>query len=721
MTLRDLAARAFAIGVCAMFFLLGNAPQASACTKVSYQTGLPSVGAACSTASPLVGMLVVGGVLAGGAAAPALFNLFQALSAAATPELAALEEMALAELAEETAVAETAIAQEATLGQELAEEETVAEEVAAEATVAPPPAVPLVAPELQAAQARIFQAEQFAWEASAAAAQNESAPAKRQAQRAATATGQAAQHAQAADQHAQAAAQQAESTAQQQEAAAAGAQARADQAWAEAGAQHDAGTPKPELTRKAHDLQQRAARAGDQARNARQAANNAKSVAQRTAPAAARTTQAAQAATQAATALQNAQSVPQAVGAARQLTQATHDAATHIQAAAPHPAPAQAIAQQQAPVAVPAPVAEVRNLAAHARALARQAPLGSDYAQQLTETATELDQVAADAARNGMPLGQVTELAKQQFAYATNEAAKQACDFLISELNAGNQKLFEQFYQNRTPVQRKKNYEKMNFLGFPVPAIERGTDGLFRLKPAVRETVRARFQIRPEFQGTRESLAEDRKWLADVLAGKEHGGRSLARDLVAASQGKPNPNSRWNVQQFSRADQSAFVLVRTAMGEAFGELAGQHAAVDMLRRWGGDFRLLNDLRFAGAGRFDLVYEWTGPDGAKSYVVIEAKGQHAGLGSRNGPSGDPNRYEQGHPRYFEAILEAMEKRGGEEAALARTLRAAAAGNNLFYGYVRAMAELGPIHPTRGQLYQYAGYSLRQFELRSSPSS
>ncbi|WP_199443715.1 hypothetical protein [Umezawaea beigongshangensis] len=143
---------------------------------------------------------------------------------------------------------------------------------------------------------------------------------------------------------------------------------------------------------------------------------------------------------------------------------------------------------------------------------------------------------------------------------------------------------------------------------------------------------------------------------------------------------------------------------RTERGEELGEHAAGHAARDMFPPEKYDVTPLHGDE-KGAGRFDQIYQvYDKETGTSRYVIIEAKGPSAGLGTRRGLDGDS--YQQGHPRYVESVIDNMLKKGTpEEKALAPKLAAALDDDELEFHVVKA----------RVNDEGYNGYTRNEFDL------
>jgi hypothetical protein len=97
----------------------------------------------------------------------------------------------------------------------------------------------------------------------------------------------------------------------------------------------------------------------------------------------------------------------------------------------------------------------------------------------------------------------------------------------------------------------------------------------------------------------------------------------------------------------------------------------------------------------GAGRFDQVYKVETPDGETKYVIAEAKGPEAGTGTRLGLDG--KRYEQGHPKYVESVIDKMKhSKTQAEQDLAFELDLAQQAGDLEYRKVTANVD-EPVKP------------------------
>lgn len=153
---------------------------------------------------------------------------------------------------------------------------------------------------------------------------------------------------------------------------------------------------------------------------------------------------------------------------------------------------------------------------------------------------------------------------------------------------------------------------------------------------------------------------------------------------------------------------------RTDIGEELGDLATErgvrdHVAEIAPERWPGrEVELTPHHRpGAGAGHFDQIWEIKDKNTGETlhYVVAEAKGPSADLGTRRGLDG--KNYQQGHREYFRSILGAMRKRGEDD--LADELEDALMAGNLDYVLGR------PKIKGSGKSAEYDGYDLKHFDL------
>ncbi|WP_405179650.1 hypothetical protein OG225_38755 [Nocardia sp. NBC_01377] len=121
--------------------------------------------------------------------------------------------------------------------------------------------------------------------------------------------------------------------------------------------------------------------------------------------------------------------------------------------------------------------------------------------------------------------------------------------------------------------------------------------------------------------------------------------------------------------------------------ENLGETAGRHAVLaEYPPSRGWTVEPLHDLAGINEGpkqgQFDQIYKVTDKDGNEYYVVYEAKGPSADLGSRGG-------HEQGTPAYFDLIIARMQNGTTAESDLANDLVRARRDGKLIYAKVTAL--------------------------------
>ena len=165
-------------------------------------------------------------------------------------------------------------------------------------------------------------------------------------------------------------------------------------------------------------------------------------------------------------------------------------------------------------------------------------------------------------------------------------------------------------------------------------------------------------------------------------------------------------------------ERAAAHRARTERGQALGELAGHHAIDDEYR---DSDRKPHQVptKDTGAGTFDQVYEIKDKDGnTVGWDIVEAKSPNAELGVRKGLDGQ--NYEQGHPKYLEAVLKDMHERGDHD--LADKLDAAAVKGEVGYMEVKAKVSHETVDVTQpdGSITQtkkprYGGYDRRHFDI------
>ncbi|WAL63532.1 hypothetical protein ORV05_21250 [Amycolatopsis cynarae] len=227
---------------------------------------------------------------------------------------------------------------------------------------------------------------------------------------------------------------------------------------------------------------------------------------------------------------------------------------------------------------------------------------------------------------------------------------------------------------------------------------------------------------------------------AQDLIDRRHEANQRAREAEADYQ---DAKKSGTVDEEIERERSEAHRDRTDLGEELGEHAARDAIADKFPPPDHQIKELPDPDIhgdntrlgdkPGSGRFDQIYEVTGPDGKPKIVVVEAKGPNAGLGTRQGPTGDPLRYEQGHPKYVDSIIENMRRNGTEaEQNLAEDLARAKRKGNLDYyvakARVRDEVELDgagkpvpdPDNPGQSKKRPvYGGYNLKHFDLSARP--
>ncbi|WP_199434130.1 WXG100-like domain-containing protein [Qaidamihabitans albus] len=234
-----------------------------------------------------------------------------------------------------------------------------------------------------------------------------------------------------------------------------------------------------------------------------------------------------------------------------------------------------------------------------------------------------------------------------------------------------------------------------------------------------------------ELRPVAEHLAEGMELRAAVQQDAAAATGRKVRGRASALRGVLDPG----VHALDSKDWEAFEYLRRQLGEGIGELAGTQMVHDLEaelpeghRFEQVEFPLESGVESVGAsGRFDQIHREVGPDGryvvGGRYVVVEAKGPAAGLGGRRGPGGDSRRYQQGHPRYVEAILETMAGRGGIDAVVADELWRAWAQGRLDYRYAKARVEQETSGGGTGryghQMPRYAGYESAVFDIGTAP--
>jgi hypothetical protein len=228
---------------------------------------------------------------------------------------------------------------------------------------------------------------------------------------------------------------------------------------------------------------------------------------------------------------------------------------------------------------------------------------------------------------------------------------------------------------------------------FQLPVVERGSDGLYRLKEQ-RETIRAVLRLGSdgtpwEYRHGRSGMDPEALVAADYLS---HARASNLKNLREARQSVregPLPDSRFgSADPVGLDDRSGHNYLATLWGELLGEHAGVHAASTHLRpRFPGhDIERLLVGELGGPGTFDDIYRVRGPDGSVGIIVLETKSPDAALGGRN--VGDL-RYEQGHLEYLKSVIGEMRKKG-RFGGVPDELEDALGAGRLGYFSVRALA-------------------------------
>ncbi|RRO19372.1 hypothetical protein EIL87_04535 [Saccharopolyspora rhizosphaerae] len=306
----------------------------------------------------------------------------------------------------------------------------------------------------------------------------------------------------------------------------------------------------------------------------------------------------------------------------------------------------------------------------------------------------------------------------------SEEDRRQRQEALVDELNSlprdKAQAIFDRYYRQDSNgvVYRRDGYANDPNLwhqGATVPPLRLGSDGRFSINEGQRElTARADYVGEPRRQSG--PLPQEWAQTADDLARGRPGIQQSTMEAAESAKGNPDPNSRWTEsggQPLDDIDRSGFNHARSVTGEALGDLAQTHFFSELEQR---GYRF-DDERIAtgNAGHFDGFRRGIDPDGNSVYVVTEAKGPSAGLGARQG-------FEQGTPEYFKSVLDAMDKRGGHEAVIARELSDALGDGRVEYHLVQANVEPvgtnstdAPSSGTSVPHERYSGYTEKQFDL------
>jgi hypothetical protein len=232
------------------------------------------------------------------------------------------------------------------------------------------------------------------------------------------------------------------------------------------------------------------------------------------------------------------------------------------------------------------------------------------------------------------------------------------------------------------------------------------------------------------------SATQRQKDEAQDLIDRRHEANQRAREVEGRYQ---DAHENGTLDKEIERERSEAHRDRTDLGEELGEHAARDAIADQFPSPPHEIKELPDPDIhgdntrlgskPGSGRFDQIYEVTGPDGKSRIVVVEAKGPNAGLGTRQGAGN--LRYEQGHPEYVNSIIENMRTNGTEaEQNLAEDLARAKRKGNLDYYVAKARVrdELdtsgspvpdadNPAPPKKRPVY--GGYNLKQFDLAERP--
>jgi len=123
-----------------------------------------------------------------------------------------------------------------------------------------------------------------------------------------------------------------------------------------------------------------------------------------------------------------------------------------------------------------------------------------------------------------------------------------------------------------------------------------------------------------------------------------------------------------------------------------------------------------------SGDFDQIWQCTGKDGKEVWIVVEAKGGSADLGSRRTSGGTGPRAEQGSREYYLDIIANMQKPGSTGRGPATALEdAARAGKEVRYVHVSTPIESVASPTGQGLTSQVNEVSIREFDLTTGSAS
>jgi hypothetical protein len=191
------------------------------------------------------------------------------------------------------------------------------------------------------------------------------------------------------------------------------------------------------------------------------------------------------------------------------------------------------------------------------------------------------------------------------------------------------------------------------------------------------------------------SVQADNSWHDPVRSAKE----AYAAD--------PTPE---NLREYKevKAEHAPFHEKMSADSEAFGEAVARHHVVPEHYKGYQQEELTGPNN--GNDQFDQVWSRANEDGTRSFLVIEAKGNHKlGLGKRELPTGFDAR--QGSHEYFNDILRKMRERGlagnVNEMRLYREIKKSLKQGNVDYILIKAKSTATG---------EYAGYVKWTFDIR-----
>lgn len=280
----------------------------------------------------------------------------------------------------------------------------------------------------------------------------------------------------------------------------------------------------------------------------------------------------------------------------------------------------------------------------------------------------------------------------------------------------------------------RKNAHEVDCLDEPVPIIEEhpGNPDHERFQPKSEDYTPSEY--RTDVDEVEHRATSEQREAAQDLIDKRAAANERARQAEATYQHAKDTGTLTDEIQQERSDAHR---ERTEYGEELGEHAARDAVHDKYPASDYEVTALPDPTLHGpgmptgdepkSGRFDQIYKVENREtGEIRYVVVEAKGPHAGLGVR---AGDGGRYEQGHPKYVDSVIANMKKYGTlAEKNLAFDLELAKNDEALDYMVARARVREELVldedgHPLPdpdnpggfAKSPVYGGYNLKHFDL------